>query len=252
MLPVLVVTHLEDRSSGLGRECLEAAGLTVRQADLVADDALPRADELAGIVAFGGNESATQAGEHPFLRSEVALLRAALEAEVPVLGICLGAQLLAVAAGGAVRPMGSMTATWARLSPEPAATADPLFAALPSGLAVLEWHEDMIETPPGAAVLATTPGPGTALFRVGGTAWGSQAHLEVDPALLLDHWLAEPDGAAQIASAGRDIEEFRGESRRRLEAQMPAGREVFARFAETVRAGVRRSAAARPRASRRG
>jgi GMP synthase (glutamine-hydrolysing) len=106
-----------------------------------------------------------------------------------------------------------------------------VFGALPDGLPVLKWHEDMIEAPPGATLLATAPGPGAALFRIGDRAWGSQAHLEVTPEMLVDTWLADPGSEAEIEGAGHPIDAFRVESRRALERQMPAGRAVFSRFA---------------------
>lgn len=234
MGPVLVVTHLEDRSSGLVRDCLEEAGCAVRQVNKVDGAALPAASEVSGIVAMGGRESATRAHADPFLAAEVALISEALQREVPVLGLCLGAQLLAVAGGGEVSAMGRMVADWAPLSLRPQAAADPVVGGLRDGLAVLKWHEDMIQAPPGATVLATARGPGAALFRLGDRAWGSQAHLEVTPTLLVDTWLADPDGAAEIEAAGHPIENFRAESRRRLKAQMAAGRAVFSAFAELV------------------
>ena len=116
----------------------------------------------------------------------------------------------------------------------PAAAADPVFDALPDGLAVLKWHEDMIDAPPGATALATAPGPGAALFRLGPCAWGSQAHLEVTPGLLVDTWLADPSSTAEIEGAGHSIDAFRAFSRRALERQTVAGREAFTRFAAVL------------------
>lgn len=234
MKPVLVVTHLEDRSSGLVRECLERAGCPVVQVDKVDGGALPGATRVAGIVVMGGRESATRAAQDPFLSAEVALMAEALQRRVPVLGLCLGAQLLAVAGGGRVSAIGRMIADWEPLSLRPEAAADPVLGALPDGLAAFKWHEDMIEAPPGATMLADAPGPGAALFRLGESAWGSQAHLEVTPELLVDTWMTERSGAAEIEAAGHPIADFRAQSRRRLKAQMPAGRAVFSAFADVV------------------
>ena len=234
MKPVLIVTHLEDRSSGLVRACLQEAGCEVLQVDKVSGDPLPSVSSVSGMVSMGGRESATRVVEDAFLSREVELMAGALEHEVPVLGLCLGAQLLAVAGGGRVRAIGRMVADWEPVSVRPEAAADPVFDALPDGLPVLKWHEDMIEVPPGATVLATAPGPGAALYRIGQTAWGSQIHLEVTPRLLLDSWLADPSSAPQIEGAGHPIDEFRALSRRALERQVPAGRAVFSRFAAVL------------------
>jgi len=126
--------------------------------------------------------------------------------------------------------MDRMYAGWPVLTPLPAMAADPLFGSLAAGLRVLEWHEDVIELPAGATPLAT-PGPGAELFRIGRAAWGSQAHLEATPEMLLDDWLADPGGIAQIQHAGNDVDAFRAASRELLPVQMAAARPVFSAFA---------------------
>lgn len=233
MPSTLVVTHLTDRDSGLVGEALAERGLPVIVRNAFDDSTLPAIDELAAIVSLGGSMSATELNGNPFLTEEVALLRAALDRRVPVLGLCLGAQLLALAGGGVVSRIGRLCLGWPALAMLPAARLDPLFDELPLGLPVLKWHEDQIDAPPGAAVLASSP-PGTALFRVGPVAWGSQMHLEVNASMLLDGWLTEPDGVARIEAAGRPIADFHAECSARLPTQMTAAREVLARFAELI------------------
>jgi GMP synthase-like glutamine amidotransferase len=228
--PALIITHLPDRQDGIVREALEAAGCTVITGNPADSEPLPPTQQIAGVVSLGGRQSATRVAEDPFLTAEVELLHEALEQEVPVLGMCLGAQLLAVAAGGAVFPAGRMSAGWPELSVLPAAAGDPLFGAFPTHLPVLKWHEDIIEMPPQATELGTTPGPGTALFRVGPCAWGSQAHLELTPSMLIEGWTADPADIAEIEAAGHRIEDFRGQSRSHLVTQMAAARPMFTAF----------------------
>ena len=235
---VLIVTHLDDRHPGLTRDALEQAGCAVVEVN--SEDG-PDWDlsQVAGIVSLGGEQSATEADGDAFLSAEVDLLRGALEREIPVLGMCLGAQLLAVAAGGRVTRAEHRIVGWPEMSPLPSAEEDPLFSSLAPGLPVLKWHEDVIAAPEDATLLATTDDPGVTLFRVGPAAWGSQAHLEATPSLMLDHWAASPDGAAQIEAAGYEIDAFRDYSRRRLQVQMDAARPIFTRFGQLVRARAR-------------
>jgi GMP synthase (glutamine-hydrolysing) len=228
--PTLIVTHLPDRQVGIVRESLEAAGCAVIERNPADSAPLPAVSDIAGIVTLGGRQSAIHADQDPFISAEVGLLRAALDDRVPILGMCLGAQLLTVAAGGRVAHMGRMNAGWPQLELLPAAAADPVFAPFPARLPVLKWHEDMIEPPAGATELGTTPGPGAALFRIGDCAWGSQAHLELTPAMLVDGWLIDPGDVAEIQGAGHEIDDFRSASRGHLEVQMAAARPVFAAF----------------------
>jgi GMP synthase (glutamine-hydrolysing) len=228
--PTLIVTHLPDRAVGVVRQALREAGCEVIERNPADADGLPAAEEIAGVVTLGGRQSATRVAEDPFLGAEVELLLQALDRRVPILGMCLGAQLLSVAAGGRVRHSGAMNAGWPDMTLLPAAAEDPLFGVFPRRLPVLKWHEDIIELPAAAVELATTPGPGAALFRVGESAWGSQAHLELTEPMLIEGWTADPDDISEIEGAGHRIEEFRAASRAHLVAQMAAARPMFTAF----------------------
>ncbi|HTU95755.1 MAG TPA: type 1 glutamine amidotransferase [Solirubrobacteraceae bacterium] len=243
MKPVLIITHLPDRQDGIVRQSLHDAGRAVIERNPGDAEPLPAAGEVGGVVTLGGRQSATRVAEDPFLVAEVRLLQSALDQGVPVLGMCLGAQLLAVAAGGAVTYSGHMNAGWPELRTLPAAAEDPLFAAFPERLPVLAWHEDIIEMPPQATELAVTPGPGAALFRVGDSAWGSQAHLELTPAMLIEGWTVDPADIVEIEGAGHRIDDFRAQSRDHLVAQMAAARPMFTAFGRLPTSSLSSSAA---------
>ncbi len=230
MQPTLIVTHLPDRAVGIVRACLRDGGSEVITCNPRDRAPLPRIDEISGIVSLGGRQSATRVERDPFLAAEVRLLAAALRRSVPVLGMCLGAQLLAVAAGGRVTAMGRMQAGWPELAMAPAAADDPLFGGFPTTLPVLAWHEDMIQAPAHAVALGTTGGPGAALFRIGRSAWGSQAHLELTAHMLLTEWLTDPVDVAEVEAAGNEIDRFRADSRAHLARQIAAARPMFRAF----------------------
>jgi len=244
MKPALIITHLPDRKSGLVHEVIEQAGYPIRERNVFDGRALPPIDQVGAIVSLGGKMSATRVDEDEYLTAEVSLLQSAIANRVPTLGICLGAQLLAVAAGGDVVKMPRVYVGWPALAPTEAAGDDRVFGDVSAGTHVLKWHEDRIEPPPSAAVLATTASPGAALFRIGPAAWGSQMHIEVTPEMLLQTWLADPHEVAEIESGGHQISDFRRESANRLPAQMDELRPALARFASLAteptadRAGV--------------
>src|SRR5579862_5837652 len=208
MLPALIITHLDDRDAGLAGEELERAGHRLIEANALDGGGLPALDEVSAIVSLGGEMSAIGHERDPFLAAEVQLLRDALVDDTPVLGMCLGAQLLAAAAGGQVSKLDRVYLGWPRLVALSQAAGDPLFGEFAAGLPVLEWHEDVIAPPSEAVLLGTTDSPGASLFRLGQKAWGSQMHLEVTPPMVLDGWLGDTRSVAGVRAAGYDVEHF--------------------------------------------
>jgi GMP synthase (glutamine-hydrolysing) len=234
MRPVLLITHLQHGLFGLVGEALDAAGVPVLRRNLFSDTGLPALDEISAVASLGGQMSVTEIARYPFLTEELELMKGALDAQIPVLGLCLGAQLLALAAGGRVSRMGQPYIGWPQMAFEAGADDDPLFHDLPSGTRIIKWHHDAIDRPPSATVLASTQGPGSAIFRAGTSAWGSQMHLEATPEMLFDNWLPDPVEQNALAQAGLEPDAFLEESRRLLPEQMSAMRIVFDRFAGHV------------------
>lgn len=192
----LVVQHVEpERSYAIG-EALAGAGVELVEWRTFAGEPLPRRiGDVAGLVVMGGPMSARSDEGFATRRQEIDLLAEALDLGVPTLGTCLGAQLLATAAGGRVVP-GSQgqEVGWAPVRLSAAAAADPLFAAVPPELTVLHWHGETFELPPGAVHLASSGAYPQQAFRVGDRAWGLQFHIEVDEAAV----------AAFVAAFGED------------------------------------------------
>ena len=161
---------------------------------------LPDLDEVDAIVSFGGEKSAWD----PEFESEVELIREAVAREIPFLGVCLGAQLLAHALGGEVARLPRRLVTWA---PIEVIADDPVLGQLPRGAHALHWNEDGIEPPPGAIEVYARPEGGRAEgFRVGRRAWGVQFHPEVTREIL-QKWidLSEASGVSvsQLSSIER-------------------------------------------------
>jgi GMP synthase-like glutamine amidotransferase len=233
VLPVAVLTHIKPVEFGLLGDALAEHELQLLHVALDEGDRLPGLDEVSGIVSLGGTMGVPDADRYPFLLEQRDLLQAALAAELPLLGLCLGAQLLTWAAGGSVVRMDSRDIAWYRLARSEIASDDPLFGAWPSDAPVLEWHLDQIVLPDSAELLADSTGPGASVFRVGSAAWGSQSHLELTP-LILDGWLADPVIGEELRGAGLPPEQFLSEAADYLPRQEAAASEVFARFAKLV------------------
>jgi GMP synthase (glutamine-hydrolysing) len=222
--------HLAPPMPGAAAAALRGARLDHRH--LRDGDPLPDLDEVDGIVSFGGDQSVLELERYPYLVEEVAFLRAAVERDVPVLGICLGAQLLAHALGGSVRRLPTRAVTWARLAHTPAAARDPLVSALPDPVPALHWNEDAIEPPPGAEELLDRGGLGCAAFRLG-SACGVQFHPDVDGATL-DGWYAAYGD--WLAAAGVDEADARATDARHLPGQAAVADALFGGFAELTSA----------------
>lgn len=199
---VLVFQHVPWETPGRILPALERVGAGVETRRLVDESNrhLPRLDDLAGVVIMGGPMGADDVERYPALGLERDLARRAVEADIPVLGVCLGHQILALALGGTLESDATREVGVAPIS----LVADSLLGATGTEIEVLHWHRDNATPPPGADVLARTDGCSNQAFRLG-SALGMQFHLEVDPPLLAT-WLTpeamgeQPSGAAMEAA----------------------------------------------------
>lgn len=223
--PLLVVRHVA--WEGPHRILDAFAGVPIVTVDALAGDApLPAPEDVRGAVFMGGPMSVNDVDRHPRLAEEVAWLAAAVARDVPVLGVCLGAQLLACALGATVAPGRAPEIGFAAI--EVLDGEDPLLAPLAPRASVLHWHGEVFDLPPGARALARSALTAVQAFRAR-RAWGLLFHAEAD-AELVELWLAEPTMAAEAhAALGDGFANALRRGARDLTAG--AGDAVFAAFA---------------------
>jgi GMP synthase (glutamine-hydrolysing) len=206
MRNLLVCQHVPYEPLGTLNPLLKREGYRIRYVNFGREpDARPRLDGYNGVVVLGGPMSVTDTERFPHLSHEAALIRDAVAEGLPVLGICLGAQLIAKALGAEVRPHTEKEIGWYSLSPTEAAKADPVFAHFESSEKVFQWHGDTFEIPEGAIHLATTETCQNQAFRYGENVYGLQFHLECDEPMI-ERWLKVPHHVEEIVSTAGKID----------------------------------------------
>lgn len=193
-----------------GAERFSRAGLGVEYVEVGQGARLPSLDDVSAVVILGGSMSVMEADLHAFLTAELNLVRGAIDRSVPVLGLCLGAQLVAAAAGGRVNRAPRKTIGFLPVTQTAAGTRDLLSGHWSATDRALRWHEDTFTLPPGAALLMRSEDVPNQAFRIGPAAWGVQFHIEVDRPLIeawlkswtgkLPQWDTEPDDLLKVAS----------------------------------------------------
>jgi GMP synthase-like glutamine amidotransferase len=233
----LVVQHVAPEPAFAIEEALLATGVEVDTRLAFAGDDIPsEAFGYDGVVVMGGPMSATSADGFPSRDAEVSLLEDALRAGIPTLGICLGAQILALAGGGTVtRNAYGPEIGWAPVELGPPCLEDLLFAGLPPALTVLHWHGETLEVPPAGQLLMSSSAYPNQAFRIGDVAWGLQFHLEVTAAAV-DGFLTA--FGSEAASAPGGAAAIRAATPTAVRALAPARDLVCGRFADLVAARV--------------
>lgn len=200
---VLAIRHVPFEHLGRISSALEAGGLGYDYLDLYRKPRASRPlDSYAGLVLMGGPMSANDDIDH--LVEELRLIEHALTRDKPILGICLGAQLIARAAGARVFPNPVKEIGWAPVYWTDTAREDPLFADLGPPEMVFHWHGETFELPAGAKWLALSDACRHQAFRFG-SAYGLQFHLEVTPEMVSD-WLGQPANRSDVASLPRPVD----------------------------------------------
>ena len=186
---VLSLIHQAEGPSGVFADAVAEAGHELVEWNMGQRQRLPDED-FPAVLVFGGAMHVDEEDRHPWLRHEHAFLAELVARDVPVLGVCLGGQLLAKAVGASVRRLPTPEIGWFPVTLTDEARADPVLGGLPRRFDSLQWHSYAFELPDGGVLLARNDRCDQA-FRVGEAAWGLQFHAEVTRRTL-HAWIASP------------------------------------------------------------
>jgi GMP synthase-like glutamine amidotransferase len=185
---VLVAKHVDIEGPGLIEACLSQEKIPYQILNFESGLHLPRLDDLTHIVILGGPMNVYEEDRYPFLREEDLFIKEAIQRGKSVLGICLGAQLIAKALGAKVFKAPVKEIGWYDVSLTRIGSVDPIFSQLPRRFSAFQWHEDTFGIPHSAILIATSSLVPYQAFRYGDNAYGLQFHLEVTPEMIRE-WM---------------------------------------------------------------
>jgi GMP synthase-like glutamine amidotransferase len=234
---VLTIVHQRNAGAGVFGEVAESEGHELVRW-IPSESPPPSGDGYGAVMVFGGSMHLDQEDANPWLRDEKAYLRELLERGTPALGVCLGSQLLAEAAGGSPRRASRPEIGWHGIELTPEGERDPLLAPIGGGFEGFGWHSYEFPLPPEADPLARSDVCLQAFRLRERPVWGLQFHAEVTPEIL-GQWIDDYDSDEDAVRIGLDPDRLREESTGRIAAWNELGRGVSSRFLREASAATR-------------
>lgn len=188
MKMILVIKQVNLEDLGLFSFFLREKNIKLNVVSMENKQALPLLGKCKGIIVLGGPMNVYQERKYPFLKEEENYLAKALQRQIPILGICLGAQLLAKISGAKVKKAKKEEIGWDEVDLHNNAKSDPLFAGLEGEVVVFQWHQDTFDLPKKSVLLATSKACKNQAFRIGKNSWGLQFHPEMNKRQLIS-WI---------------------------------------------------------------
>lgn len=216
-MPILVFRHGPSEPIGLIADSLDVRGVEWHYADPSTADP----ENAQAVIVMGGSMSVND--PLPWLRDEERAITRAISSGTPVLGVCLGAQLLAKCLGAKVAPMGHKEIGWHPVRFTEAGLQDPLFAGLSPQETFFHWHGENFALPGGAELLASSAGCPHQAFRAGENLYGLQFHPEVTPEII-NQWCQEDEACGDNREASDPVDAHAHEDRARELAEIIFGR----------------------------
>lgn len=207
MKQVIVLQHHADEGLGAIAEALDEAEISASSIRIFDGETIPASlgEADRGLIVLGGAVGVYEAAAYPYLRDEINLIKDALDEEKPVLGICLGSQLLAAALGAKVYKSGRQEIGWHPVKSSAAARNDLLWNAVENQFTAFHWHGDIFELPAGAVSLASSSLTEHQAFRYNKNAYGILFHPEATREIIFSMTTDFADEAAQAGIAPAQI-----------------------------------------------
>lgn len=232
MAKIVVLQNHPAESLGAIADSLETAALAWQYVRAYDGQPVPASIRGAGgLVVMGGPQTVYQLDRYPYLREEIALIEDALRENKPILGVCLGSQLLAAALGARVYRNETREIGWYRVTLAAAATEDRLLRGLPPEFVAAHWHSDIFDLPAGAVALASSEKTPVQGFRFGDKAYGLLFHAEMTNEILEALVGEFGEGLRRVGIDGGAI---LAEAPRHLPKLNAIGETIFARWASPV------------------
>jgi len=228
----LVIQHLEIEPPALIAEVIRSAGHHIETVHIDSGEKLP-ADptRIDGVVIMGGPQSANDS-HLPYICDELIWLQQQIHNRMPMLGICLGAQLMAKACGSVITASPVRELGWYPLYPTGATAADPLFREIPGSIQLFQWHGETFSLNQRMTLLATHPDVPAQIFRLGQAQYGLQCHIEIDRAIIAQ-WIEA--GCSERQHLGEEgIHRLHRDTAQQLQPMQYYGRQVIRRWLQQV------------------
>ncbi|MDD5595234.1 MAG: type 1 glutamine amidotransferase [Candidatus Omnitrophica bacterium] len=229
---IIILKHIEIEGPGSIEEFFRNTVWPLKTIDLWLGKDLPeKFDNIAAVISLGGPMNVYEEERYPFLKSENDFLQRAIKEEIPILGICLGAQLLAKACKAKVKKLGQKEIGWYEINLTSEGKNDLLFEGLSCDLEAFQWHEDTFERPTGSIFLAESAICANQAFRFGSNAYGLQFHVEVTPAMI-ETWMNHYAKDSSLSGA----KEMLIEAYKKEEALKKTANLIYLNFARIIKA----------------
>lgn len=234
MRKILVFQHAAHIILGTLNPTLKDQGLRMRYVNFERNpDEKPTLEKYNGLIVLGGHMGVYEAEKYTHIKTELKLIEEALKKDVPILGICLGSQLLAHVLGANVRKSEEKEIGWHDIKLTSEGLKDPLFNHFQSTEKIFQLHGDTFDIPKGAVHLASSEICQGQAFRFGEKAYGIQFHLEVDHQMI-HRWLLNPLNLQEIKNSNGkfSVEQIKNETEQYIKHSMTLSHQTFTKFIE--------------------